>query len=649
MKYKKSIILLILAVFIISMSCVCASDAAMASENSTQSLQNSMQTNMKSFDDIQLAINNAGENDTIMLEGTYTGQGHAIIVNKSITIASKDCATLDAAGKSNVFSIKNAEVCLKNLNIINSKSKFKAAVDSSGNLSIVDCKMSKNIVYTPDKNVKYDENEDIDMEPTAGAVCSRGNLEIINTTFTDNYAQIQARDYESGDYYIVNWGGSLYVDGNLTIRKSKITDSVRVTGSTYVEDSAFSSSMISLSGQSTFTNTSFTKIFDLFYITSNLTLMGCSITDINNLVLFAEFDEEKYNQIIIDGCSIKNNLREIDEFDSIYDPEFIVSSYGDITIKNSEFANNDGTATFLEGRLTVENTSFKNNNARQTLYCENARIINSTFTKNLQAITGENITVSNCTFTKNKHRFGSAIRGDDITIENSTFAKNQEATVLVQKSATINNVTYKGETAFNNSLNVINIVKVEVSNITVVYGSGKNLDIKVTFASDGKPVKDYCLKIRIIKGEETTPKYCFTNSKGIASIKASALSVGSYKIEISSKYDSYTYSACAIPKITTTVKVTKAKTIIKAPKVTNKYKKSEYFKLTVKNKATNKPVKNTYVKIKIDKKTYKIKTNSKGVAKYNTKKLKTGKHKVTITSGNSNYQMSGKSTITIKK
>ena len=82
--------------------------------------------------------------------------------------------------------------------------------------------------------------------------------------------------------------------------------------------------------------------------------------------------------------------------------------------------------------------------------------------------------------------------------------------------------------------------------------------------------------------------------------------------------------------------------------MTNKYKKSKYFKVTVKNKATKKVVKNTYVKIKIDKKTYKIKTNSKGIAKFNTKKLKIGKHKVTITSANVNYQMSAKSTITIK-
>ena len=47
-------------------------------------------------------------------------------------------------------------------------------------------------------------------------------------------------------------------------------------------------------------------------------------------------------------------------------------------------------------------------------------------------------------------------------------------------------------------------------------------------------------------------------------------------------------------------------------------------------------------------KIYKLKTNKKGVAKLNTKKLKRGSHKVVITSGNSNYKVSAKSTIKIK-
>ena len=62
---------------------------------------------------------------------------------------------------------------------------------------------------------------------------------------------------------------------------------------------------------------------------------------------------------------------------------------------------------------------------------------------------------------------------------------------------------------------------------------------------------------------------------------------------------------------------------------------------------------NVKVKIKVFTgkkfKTYTVKTNKKGIAKINTKNLKTGKHKVVISSGNKNYSISKKSLIKIKK
>lgn len=60
-------------------------------------------------------------------------------------------------------------------------------------------------------------------------------------------------------------------------------------------------------------------------------------------------------------------------------------------------------------------------------------------------------------------------------------------------------------------------------------------------------------------------------------------------------------------------------------------------------------MKKTVIKLKIGKKTYTVKTDSKGVAKFNTKKLKVGKYNVVISSGSDNYKISAKSTIKIKK
>lgn len=97
----------------------------------------------------------------------------------------------------------------------------------------------------------------------------------------------------------------------------------------------------------------------------------------------------------------------------------------------------------------------------------------------------------------------------------------------------------------------------------------------------------------------------------------------------------------------------KVKTIVKAPKIKAKFKKSNYFKVTVKDANTKKALINVKIKIKVftgkKSKTYNVKTNKKGIAKINTKKLKVGKHKVIVSSGDGKYLISAKSQITIKK
>ena len=201
------------------------------------------------------------------------------------------------------------------------------------------------------------------------------------------------------------------------------------------------------------------------------------------------------------------------------------------------------------------------------------------------------------------------------------------------------------------------------------YGINLNLtvlptvtDIKITkvnFASNKYSKINSALKIKAIasKGNLNDLKfaykvytngkaktyYSYTNSKGITTFKIpKTLTAGSHKIEIRLLNTNI--------KKTMTVKIAKAKTSVKAPKVVNNFKKSKYFKATV--KYAKKAVKNVKVKIKVytgkKYKTYTVKTNKKGIAKINTNKLKVGKHKVVISSGNSNYIISAKSLITIR-
>lgn len=73
----------------------------------------------------------------------------------------------------------------------------------------------------------------------------------------------------------------------------------------------------------------------------------------------------------------------------------------------------------------------------------------------------------------------------------------------------------------------------------------------------------------------------------------------------------------------------------------------------MKNKVTKKVVNKLKLKIKVytgkKYKTYKVTTNSKGIAKINTKALKKGKHKVVISSYNKNYSVSKKGVLIIIK
>lgn len=151
------------------------------------------------------------------------------------------------------------------------------------------------------------------------------------------------------------------------------------------------------------------------------------------------------------------------------------------------------------------------------------------------------------------------------------------------------------------------------------------------------------------KGKKTYTKHLTTNSKGIASFDITRYNVGSYKLIVSVEDSSL--SQLSVGEIGD-VEIYEMSPKVKAPKVSFKYKKSKYFKVTIKHKKTKKPIKGLKIKLKVytgkKYKVYKIKTNKKGVAKINTKKLKHGKHKVIITSLNKNYVINKKSLIKIR-
>lgn len=95
-------------------------------------------------------------------------------------------------------------------------------------------------------------------------------------------------------------------------------------------------------------------------------------------------------------------------------------------------------------------------------------------------------------------------------------------------------------------------------------------------------------------------------------------------------------------------KLIKTQTTVKAPKLVKNLNESVTFNITVKNKKTKKAIKNLKLKIKIENKVYTVKTDSKGVARFNANLLDVGNYGLLIYSANIKYFVSAKSTIKIK-
>lgn len=184
------------------------------------------------------------------------------------------------------------------------------------------------------------------------------------------------------------------------------------------------------------------------------------------------------------------------------------------------------------------------------------------------------------------------------------------------------------------------VLNVILNPVTATYGSSKSVKINVKDAETNMDISSTFLVAKIYKGKKLMKEYDLYVNKGTATFKISKLDAGSYTIRFTCFDDEKTMKDKSV-KLT----VNKKKLSVKAAKVTAKYKKSKTFKIILKN-AGKASVK---VKLKIGKKVYKVKTDKKGVAKFNTKKLKIGTYKVTITSNDENYKFSAKSMITVKR
>lgn len=249
--------------------------------------------------------------------------------------------------------------------------------------------------------------------------------------------------------------------------------------------------------------------------------------------------------------------------------------------------------------------------------------------------------IRNSRFINNTSPFSTIVILEKYTLKNNAYSGNSPGVFILGKQ-------YQGK-AYDENLKKMELIRFTMTNAKIEYNSNRQLTVKLTHIYTGQPIPYAYLEI-YSNGKKIA--YGSTNAKGILSFGKS-LKAGTYKVKVVLKSNvfvesdvlSFCHDYCPEP-LTAGITVEKAKTQVSAPKIKAKYRQSKNFKITVKH--AKKPVKKITLKVKIDKKTYKLKTSSKGIAKISTKNLKVGKHRVVISSGNANYQISAKSKITIR-
>ena len=404
---------------------------------------------------------------------------------------------------------------------------------------------------------------------------------------------------------------------------------------------------------------------------------GCEVTLNNSTVKNSTFKftpnyGSDQSSFIIENstthnCSIKTTETKIIINDSNLNKTNIESINSNLYVHDSNFYNNN--TLFETIKLLYSNDLVNMSNIIKNSYFHNStgkyKINNINVDKLYKLSYNANIRYyinDIITFNIKDHN-GNPVPNIKLRIENL-----HDHTTLLLHTDEYGNANYKINTTGNLNLNVyyhdteFNFRDEKCSMPVNIIVNPIDIKIKENLKSAKYSKINSDLKVKIVSKYNFNPFNIkvtfkvFTNNK-YKSYHKSTDSNGNVVFKIPKTLDAGTHKIEVIVdnKImkTTSIKIDKARTIVKAPKVTNKFKKSKYFKVTIKNKETKKMLSNVKVKIKVFTgkkfKTFIVKTNKKGMAKINTKNLKTGPHKVVISSANNNYKISAKSAIKIKR
>ena len=623
------------------------------------------------------------EDNFINVVGNPDKNAFAIYVNEAGVVDILD-NTVDYQGNTNGTGINNAVFIYNTDGVVITRNKFDLDLVSSevpwieipaGSGNYVSFPISEGIVVEESDNVLFDDNTvTVEFTDVVGGYDTIYSVDFINS---NNAVIVNNRISSKGNTYIygilisgiefnvnnniINSSSNYYangidIEGPASGSVWNNTIIATVNNLSYPIYGAMSNGDVSVSIYGNEINGSAYLVYGIQLGGKDVAIANNNISAVGNYTVGIGLHVEESTILgnnIVSNASNKGNLSIWDAMGA--NTEGILITSGDAVIENNNVtATGDNAINTGNNTAIIKDNELKSNNATGADAIKGDNIADSELNTTL---VGSDITIvygEKAQYVlKVSDQNGKAVVGKvvSIVVNNQTLQATTDADGVAKFDLDLNVGKYTIEATFNgtvayNANSTSNVITVsqkptvitasDVSVLVTVTKSGYNYKI-VLKDNSGNALASQKITVN---GKEFT-----TDNSGIVNYKITASKVGSQKLTIKYAGDN---NYAAVTK-TATIKITKEATKLTAKKKTFKAKtKTKKYTVTLKD-SKGKAIKKLKVTLKIKGKKYTAKTNAKGKATFNIKKLtKKGTYKAKVQfAGNDLYKASSK-TVKIK-